>query len=233
MKAIIIPLAIVFGSALIASAVFFKDYGSATPAPTPSAAAQRPAAAPTGLPNILENVDAFRTEARHLYGSETAAITIVEFSDYECPFCARLSPTLKRIVDESNGAINWEYRHLPLPMHQNAFPAAIASECVASLVSNDAFWKYSDVLLSNIGKANAAFLKSEAIKLGLEGAAYDSCIADPATKAIVDADVAAVTKFGQQGTPFSIVVNNADKSGRPVVGAVPYEQWKVVLETIK
>lgn len=233
MKAYIVPLAIVLGSGLIASAVFFKDYGATAPVAAPAAAVKQAPSPQANVPSVIDNVDAFRKEARHLYGSESAGITIVEFSDYECPFCARLSPTLKRIVDESNGTINWEYRHLPLPMHQNSMPAAIASECVASLVSNEAFWTFSNVLLNNIGKANADFLKAEAVKLGVGAAAYTNCIADPAMKQRVDADIAAVAEFGQQGTPFSIVVNNSDKSGRPVVGAVPYEQWKVVLGSIK
>lgn len=231
MKDAIIPLAIVVGSVLIAGAVYFKDYDSAPAAQQPIV--QKPPAQQGGLPSIVNDVDVFRKEARHLYGSTDAAITIVEFSDFECPFCARLSPTLKKIVDESNGSINWEYRHLPLPMHQNAGPAALASECVAKHVSNEAFWAYSDVLLSNIGKANATFLKAEAVKLGVPSATYDSCLIDPAIKALVDSDTNAVAAFGQQGTPYSIVVNNADKSGRPVVGAVPYEQWKVVLASIK
>jgi protein-disulfide isomerase len=232
MKDALIPLAIVVGSIFIAGAVYFKDYGTAPGAAAP-VVAQKPANNQPTLPAIVNDVDVYRKEARHLYGNENAAITIVEFSDFECPFCARLSPTLKKIVDESNGTVNWEYRHLPLPMHQNAFPAAIASECVASLAGTEAFWKYADALLNNIGKANAVFLKAEATKLGVNASAYDSCITDPKTKALVDGDVAAVSAFGQQGTPFSIVVNNSDKSGRPVSGAVPYEQWKVVLESIK
>lgn len=55
---------------------------------------------------------------RNLYGSPRADITIVEFSDVECPFCARVHPTIERLVDESDGQINWEYRHLPLPYEQ-------------------------------------------------------------------------------------------------------------------
>jgi len=80
----------------------------------------------------------------HMLGNPDAKITIIEYSDYECPFCKRFHPTIERIVKESGGNVNWIYRHYPL--HQNSFERLIAAECVAQLKGNDAFWKYSDLL---------------------------------------------------------------------------------------
>ncbi len=80
----------------------------------------------------------------HIYGKQNAEITIIEYSDYECPFCKRIHPTLKKIVDDSNGSVNWIYRHWPL--HQHSFEKLAAAECVAKIKGNDAFWKYSDLL---------------------------------------------------------------------------------------
>ncbi|MFA6355226.1 MAG: thioredoxin domain-containing protein [Candidatus Paceibacterota bacterium] len=84
----------------------------------------------------------------HVKGDpKTAQITIIEYSDFECPFCARFHPVLERIVSESNGSIAWVYRQFPLTqIHKNAMDRAIASECVAKLKGNDAFWKYADLL---------------------------------------------------------------------------------------
>ena len=80
----------------------------------------------------------------HIYGNPNAQVTIIEYSDYECPFCKRIHSTLKKVVDESNGNVNWIYRHWPL--HQHSFEKLAASECVAQIKGNDAFWKYSDLL---------------------------------------------------------------------------------------
>jgi hypothetical protein len=84
------------------------------------------------------------TESDHIYGNKDAEVTIVEYSDYECPFCKQFSPTLKKIVDESNGTVRWVYRHYPL--HQHSFEKLVAAECVAKLKGNDAFWQYGDLL---------------------------------------------------------------------------------------
>jgi protein-disulfide isomerase len=221
------PIAVIVGCCVIAVALVFADFSGSNPAPSPRAAAPT---APT--PAVFENVAVFRTESRHVYGNPDAKITIVEFSDFECPFCARLHPTLKQLVDQSNGEINWEYRHLPLPNHVNARPAAIASECVARHAGNDAFWSYSDLILKNIGQANADFLRREALARGVTSEQYDSCITDPAMAALVDADAAVPAQYGGTGTPFSIVVDNSTQTGRPVSGAVPLPEWQRIIAAI-
>lgn len=84
----------------------------------------------------------------HILGDiSKAQVTIIEYSDFECTYCSRFHPTLKKIVSESNGNIAWVYRHFPLvQIHQNAMERAVASECVAKIKGNDAFWKYADLL---------------------------------------------------------------------------------------
>jgi protein-disulfide isomerase len=219
------PIAILIGTLAIAAAVYFGNFGLSGP----TARGIQPSPNPTAPPTTFENVDATRTTNRNLYGNPDAPTTIVEFSDFECPFCARLHPTLKTIVDGSNGSINWEYRHLPLPNHVNARPAAIASECVARELGADAFWKFSEVLFSNIGAANAAFLKREAGKLGMTAAAYDACIVNAEVAERVDDDAAVATRYGGSGTPYSLIINNDTKSARAVSGALPAEQWRAFL----
>ncbi|MCX6754383.1 MAG: thioredoxin domain-containing protein [Candidatus Nomurabacteria bacterium] len=80
----------------------------------------------------------------HIIGSISAPITIVEYSDLECPFCKRFGGTAKQLVAESNGNVAWVYRHWVV--HQGALPKAVAAECVAKLKGNDAFWKYVDLV---------------------------------------------------------------------------------------
>lgn len=91
-------------------------------------------------------------ENDHIQGDITKAqVVIIEYSDFECPFCARFHPTLEKIVAESNGNIAWVYRQFPLTqIHQHAMERAIASECVAKIKGNDAFWKYADLLFNLI-----------------------------------------------------------------------------------
>jgi hypothetical protein len=88
----------------------------------------------------------------HVLGNPNAKITIIEYSDYECPFCKQFHPTLERIVKESDGNVKWIYRHYPL--HQNSVERLVAAECVAEIKGNDAFWKYTDLLFGLLKTAN-------------------------------------------------------------------------------
>ncbi|MDD3662929.1 MAG: thioredoxin domain-containing protein [Candidatus Pacebacteria bacterium] len=83
-------------------------------------------------------------EKDHVYGNPNAPITVIEYSDYECPYCKNFHETMKKVVDESNGQVNWIYRHFPIK--QNSFEKSAAAECVAEIKGNDAFWQYSDLL---------------------------------------------------------------------------------------
>lgn len=83
-------------------------------------------------------------EGDHIYGNPDASIKIIEYSDFECPYCKTFHGTLTTLVDESNGNISWVFRHWPL--HQNSVAKLIAAECVATIKGNDAFWKYADLM---------------------------------------------------------------------------------------
>lgn len=87
---------------------------------------------------------AVREEGDHIYGNPNAKITIIGYSDFECPYCKIFHETLTQIVDESNEEVSWVFRHWPL--HQNSVAKLIASECVATLKGNDAFWEYADLI---------------------------------------------------------------------------------------
>lgn len=89
-------------------------------------------------------------DGKHIYGSMTAQFTLVEFSDFECPYCKRFHPTAKEVVDQSNGLVNWEWKHMPLGFHQPAAGIeAHAAECVGELAGNRAFWVYMDEIFAN------------------------------------------------------------------------------------
>jgi len=89
------------------------------------------------------------SESDHIIGSPTAPIVLVEYSDFQCPFCQMIHPSLQQLVSESNGKIAWVYRHFPLyQIHPQATPAANAAECIAEQLGNDGFWKFANTLLA-------------------------------------------------------------------------------------
>jgi hypothetical protein len=90
----------------------------------------------------------------HIFGNPGAPITIIEYSDYECPYCKTFGPTLNKIVTESNGGVSWVYRHWPI--HQGSMEKLVAAECVTKIKgNNDAFWKYSDLIFGLLQTAQA------------------------------------------------------------------------------
>lgn len=96
----------------------------------------------TTLVATVEPVD-FGTD--HVRGDETADIAIIEYSDFQCPFCQRVHSILRQVLEKNDGKIMWIYRHFPLSqIHPNARKLAEGSECVAELGGDDAFWKYTD-----------------------------------------------------------------------------------------
>lgn len=89
----------------------------------------------------------------HVMGNPaTATVTIIEYSDFECPYCKSFQATLKQVVTESNGSVAWVYRHWPI--HSGSFEKLIAAECVTKIKGNDAFWKYSDLLFGLLQTTN-------------------------------------------------------------------------------
>lgn len=101
----------------------------------------------TGEVSVVEPGD-------HLYGNANAIVKVIEYSDLECPYCKMFHETMKRIVSESNGQVSWVYRHWPI--HQNSFEKLVASECVAKLKGNDAFWKYIELIFGMMNQAQVS-----------------------------------------------------------------------------
>ncbi len=88
----------------------------------------------------------------YVLGNPNAPVTIIEYSDFECPYCKGFHPTLKRIVEESDGNVKWIYRNYPL--HQNSFEKLVAAECVNQIKGIEAYWEYSDLLFGLLKTGN-------------------------------------------------------------------------------
>jgi protein-disulfide isomerase len=95
------------------------------------------------------NVTPVDFDKEHVRGSkDKAQIAIIEYSDFQCPFCHRVHPTYKQIMDAYGDKVVWVYRHFPLSFHPDAMPFAVGSECATELGGNDAFWKFTDDLMN-------------------------------------------------------------------------------------
>lgn len=157
-------------------------------------------------------------------GPEKALITIVEFSDFMCPFCNRANPTLKQITDNYPDKVRIVFRHFPLPMHQGAEKIHEASECAHE---QGKFWPYHDELFANLGayKDDLA-LSGLAERLGLNKGKFEQCLQSGKYKELVQKDIKKGQESGVQGTP-SFYVNQ-----HLVVGAQPYENFSKIIEGI-
>ena len=154
-------------------------------------------------------------------GPENAPITIIEFSDFQCPYCARVVPTLKKIRDTYPESVRVVFRHLPLNFHSQAKLAAQASVCADD---QDQFWAFHDKLFEDQKNMGREKLVAYATELELDLPAFESCLDSPETVARVDADLAAAAEVGATGTPAFYV------NGIMLSGAQPFENFQAVIE---
>ncbi|HZP48637.1 MAG TPA: thioredoxin domain-containing protein [Vicinamibacterales bacterium] len=154
-------------------------------------------------------------------GPSSAPIELVEFSDFQCPFCLRAHPTVDQVLKTYGDKVRFVYRHYPLPGHPNARPAAEASECAAE---QGKFWPYYDKLFATQSRLSDADLKQDAAELGMDASKFNACVDSHKFAAKVDADVRAGQEAGVDGTPAFFI------NGRLVSGAQPYDVFKKVID---
>ncbi len=145
-------------------------------------------------------------------GPADAPITIVKFSDFECPYCRRMWNQIEELVERNPDQVRVVFHHNPLsnvcnPMmgtafHKSACPAAFAAHCAHV---QGKFWEYGDLLFKHQPKFKAAELKGYAEEVGLDVAAFDACLADPATAVAIEKDAMLARAIGAGGTPSSII----------------------------
>lgn len=225
-----IPLAIVVAGALIAGALFFGARSGSAPVAGATAQPQE-AAQPTGSLEAMKPI----TSEDHIRGNPNASIKIVEYSDFECPFCKRFHDTMKQIVKDYDGKVAWVYRQFPLDqLHSKARKESVASECAAELGGNGAFWKYADRFFeltpSNDQTDIDTILPQIAREIGLDKDKFAACITSGKYDTNIQANVDDAIATGGQGTPWSIVVTKSGKK-YPLSGAQPIENVKALIET--
>lgn len=188
-------------------------------------------AAPTNkaaAPNEKVNVEVGR---KPILGNKNAKVTVIEFADFQCPFCERLwKETLSQLKKDyiDTGKIKFAFRHYPLPFHQNAQKAAEASECANE---QNKFWEYHDLLFENLknwSPQNATDVITSfiayATQLNLNTSQFTSCLNSDKYKQQVADDLTAGQKVGVQGTPATFI------NGQLVSGAQPYTSFKTIID---
>lgn len=175
------------------------------------------------------------TETDHVRGAENPKIYLIEYSDYECPFCNRFQPTMIQIMEEYGDQVAWVYRHYPLPFHSYAQKAAEAGECIAKYSGNEAFWTYTDSIYEDMQNGEAADVLGEenllatAVAAGANQAQIQSCLDSDEMAEIVTGQLAGGKSAGIQGTPGTIIMT-ADGEYDLISGALPFEQVKTMIE---
>lgn len=185
------------------------------------------AAAPAAAAPSDNSVERYRvpvTADQPSYGPADALVTIVEWSEFQCPFCSRVMPTMSRIKNEYRGKVRIVWRNNPLPFHPNALPAAILAMEAFEQGGADKFWQVHDLLFENQRALERADLERYAQQAGLDMGQVRAALDNQEHKAKIDADQALANQVGARGTPNFFV------NGRQVQGAQPFEEFKRIID---
>ncbi|MCB9820721.1 thioredoxin domain-containing protein [Candidatus Nomurabacteria bacterium] len=180
----------------------------------------------------IQNPSPQVVDAESLIRGETkdTQVYIVEYSDYDCPFCARFHPTMKSIVEKYDGKVAWVYKQFPLTSrHPNAYQKSVAALCVNKIGGEEKFWQYTDLLFET-PRQNSE-LATLAGSLGIDTSAFDECMNSPEVQSLVDADIAEAQSLGATGTPFAVAVKK-DGTNEIIRGAVPQEEVEKIINTL-
>lgn len=215
-------VAIIVAGVVIAGAIVYVNAHPGPAAPAADAAGALPASVNVVAPSAQD----------HILGSPSAPIVLIEYSDFECPYCRLVYPTLKSIVEGSGGQVAWVMRNFPLnSIHPQANPAANAAECIAVQLGNDGWWQFADTVFANQDKMSAAYYRTLAGQLGADLGQYDSCVAASTYQAEIDAQAAEAQVNGGQGTPYTVVYGHGVQV--PVSGAQPLANFQAVIRAVQ
>lgn len=175
------------------------------------------------LDQMFANPVKVSAENRPVKGPQDAKVTIVEYSDFECPFCKRGADIMAEVMKAYPRDVKLVFKNLPLPFHQQALPAAKAA---MAAWKQDKFWEMHDALFAEQRSISPEFALSQAEKLGLDTARFKQDMESSEILAMIDADKAEASRIGMNGTPGFVV------GGILVFGARPVENFKTVIDRL-
>ena len=227
-----VPAAIVIAGGLIALAVYFGGSQGKGNSQVAALGDQAGVSVQPTAPTEIKVGDIRPiTEADWVRGPADAPVTIVEYSDLECPFCKRFHISMKQIVSDYNGQVRWVYRHFPLDqLHQQARPEAVAVECAGEQGKGwELMDKIYEVTPSNDG-LDLATLPQLAAQVGVKNTnQFSECLKSGKFDDKVVADENDAQVAGGRGTPYSVIITR-DGDKIPVSGAQPIDKIKVLID---
>jgi len=181
------------------------------------------AAAPPPTPGQPDDKTRFKADVKGapIKGAKDALVTIVQFSDFQCPFCSRVEPTINQVMKEYNGKVRVAWRDLPLPFHPNAMPAAIAARAAGD---QGKFWEMHDKIFADQQHMDRPTYEKYAQDLGLNMAKFKAALDSEKGKEAIKADSDAGGKIGARGTPAFFI------NGKFLSGAQPFESFKAKID---
>jgi len=197
--------------------------------PTPGEDVNQPQVPPSGKLSSdqagkIEKV----SETDHVKGSRNARVFLIEYSDFECPFCSRFHPTVKQVLEAYGNDVAWVYRHFPLDaIHPKARPAAEASECAFELKGEEGFWVFADKVFEDQTKLTD--LSAIAVSVGVNKESFQKCVDEKRYKGKVENQYQGGVKAGITGTPGNLIINQKGEAWL-IPGALPYESIKVTID---
>ncbi len=195
--------------------VYKKLMEQAAAAPPPAAAAPAAAVEPAAKVDIAAATDS------PVKGPANAPVTIIEFSEFQCPFCSRVGPALKQVEDEYKGKVKIVFQHLPLPFHNNA---QIAAEASMAAHEQGKFWVMHDKLFQNQQALDRPSLEKYAEELGLNLGKFKAALDSGKFKSKVEKDAKQAESVGATGTPTFFI------NGTRLVGAQPFDAFKKAID---
>lgn len=161
------------------------------------------------------------TDGAPVRGAPMAPVTVVEFSDFECPHCAAAHPVLRRLIAEFDGRVRVVFKHYPLDGHENALPAARAA---VAAQNQGKFWELHDLLFEHQRDLNPARIEALAAQVGLDMARFRTDFASPEVQARVEADKAEGRRVGVDGTPAFFINGRRFMEGASSLSAYVREE---------
>ena len=161
------------------------------------------------------------SESGRTLGPSNAPVTIVEFGDFQCPYCGQVESTLRALRNHYGNKLRIVYRDYPLGFHRYAIGAALAARCAGA---EGKFWEYHDAIFANQGALSEADLKTLAAKLGLNTEQFDHCLDSREYEQAVERDQREGTRIGVRGTPYFLI------NGEALYGAQSYQAFKTAID---
>lgn len=169
----------------------------------------------------------------HVRGSAEAKLTLIEYSDFECPFCKKFHNTMKQLLADYEGKIRWIYRHYPLSFHANAQKEAEAAECAYNLGGHEKFWQYADRIYERTTSNGTSFaladLSKLAAEIGLNKKVFEKCLNEGQFKDFVSQSLKEGAAAGIQGTPGTVLINAKGEKSL-IKGAYPIDLMKQIID---